>query len=70
MVISLGLDRDRVEPGSRGLGMAEAGTGGGLVEDLHDLVPRLPANCRLAPNAFSPAILPCLCAMVPSGRYG
>ena len=31
-------------------------------------VPRLPANSRLPPRAFSPATRPCLWAVVPSGR--
>ena len=31
-------------------------------------VPRLPANSRFPPQAFSPATRPCLWAVVPSGR--
>ncbi len=37
MVVSLGLDGDRVESGRRSLVMAEPGSGRGLIEDLHDL---------------------------------
>src|SRR6266851_896953 len=37
VVIRLGLHRDRVEPGCRGLVVAETRSGSGLVEDLHDL---------------------------------
>ena len=68
MVIGLRCDGDRGEPGRFGLVVAEAGAGGGLVEDLDDLGAQAAANCRFPPSAFSPATQP-LCAVVPSGRY-
>src|SRR5450756_2503071 len=37
VVVGLGADGDRVVPGRESLVVAEAGAGGGLVEDLHDL---------------------------------
>ena len=37
VVVGLGSDGDRVEPGRGGLVVAQAGAGGGLVEDLDDL---------------------------------
>ena len=37
VVVGLGADGDRVEPGRGGLVVAQPGAGGGLVEDLDDL---------------------------------
>ena len=37
VVIGFGRDRDRVIPGGGSFVVAQAGAGGGLVEDLHDL---------------------------------
>ena len=37
VVVGLRSDGDRVEPGRGGLVVAQAGAGGGVVEDLHDL---------------------------------
>jgi hypothetical protein len=68
MVIGLGLDSDRVEPGGFGFVVAQPGAGGGLVEDLRDLgaeaARELPGPAeRVLPG--DPALLG---VVVPSGR--
>ncbi len=68
MVVGLGADGDRVEPGRGGLVVAQPGAGGGLVEDLDDLGAEAAGELPVPPPAFSPATRPCLWAVVPSGR--
>ena len=69
MIIGLGFGGNRVEPGGGGFVVAQPGTGGGLVEDLDDLGAQAAGERPVPAEAFSPATRPCLCAVVPSGRY-
>jgi len=68
VVVGLGADCDRVEPGRLGFVVAKPGAGGGLVEDLHDLGAKAAGELTVPPQAFSPATRPCLWAVVPNGR--
>ena len=68
VVVGGGFGGDRVESGGGGFVVAQAGAGGGLVEDLDDLGAQAAGELPV-PARFSPATRPCLCAVVPSGRY-
>jgi hypothetical protein len=61
-------DGHRVEAGLPSVRVAQAGAGHRQLEHLDHLSPREPAKVRSPPTAVSPAMRPCLWAVVPSGR--
>ena len=68
MVVGLGLGGERGVPGGGGFVLAQAGAGGDEVEDLDDLGAEAAGVAGAAARAFSPAMRPCLWAVVPRGR--
>lgn len=69
VIVDAGHVRGGIESVLSGIGVAQTGPGGYEVEDFDRLGAQRAGELPVAAVAFSPATRPCLCEVLPSGRY-